>query len=312
LNPSLADQLSAVLAYRNAPDHEPEPIQSNWTVVAANDNAAPEEVVDFRFERNLLVTPSVQEIMRQVKAGPVERAEPEVDDEGKPKTTRGQIIAIGRLKFSDGKQTERAYTTGPDGDLIQYDRRMEAGAMLHTVESPHEQAGGRGFTDVDLSNSNAFYASVLGTRPARFIKRSKRRNGPSMTAAESRANLDAAIANTAVMPEVKRYPPGLPCGSERVGDSFVGYLKPATGQTGSVAWQDVAWTIENAKVWRNVRRALKSKDVAVLDAAMRAHNFEEVGVAAGQRNEYARRKGGRGALIAANDNLAAAIKKYVA
>lgn len=300
MNPSLAEQLTAVLAYRNAPDHDPEPVQSNWTVVAANDNAAPEEIVDFRFERNLLVTPSVQEIMRQVKAGPVER------------NSEGQIVAIGRLRFSDGKQTERAYTTGPDGDLIRYDRRMEAGAMLHTVEKSHDQSGGRGFTDVDLDNSNAFYASLLDTPKARYVRRTKRRNGPSMTQAESRANLDAAISNTKVMPEIKRYPAGLPCGSERVGDSFVGYLKQPTGSTGSVAWQDIAWTIENAKVWKNVRRALKSKDLAALDAAMLAQNFEDVGVAVGQRNEYARRKGGRGALIAANDNLAAAIKKYVA
>lgn len=299
MNPSLAEQLAAVMAYRNAPDHEPEPVQSNWTVIAANDNAEPEEVVDFRFERNLLVTPSVQEIMRQVRLGPVVRND------------AGQIIAIGRLQFSDGTQTERAYTHGPDGDLIRYDRRMEAGAMLHTVERPHTAAGGRGVTDGDVARSNAFYADLLGTPPARFIKRTKRRNGPSMTAAESRANLDRAIANTKVMPPVTKYPPGLPCGAQQVGDSFVGYLKQPTGSTGSVAWQDIAWTIENAKVWREVRRALKSKDTAVLDAAMRAQNFEDVGVAAGQAPSYARhRGGGRRALIAANDNLTVAINRY--
>jgi hypothetical protein len=300
MNPSLAEQLSAVMAYRNAPDHPPESVQSNWTVVPANDNKAQVAEVDYSFERHLRMTPSVQEIMRQVELGPVERNDV------------GQIIGIGKLRFSDGTQHERAYTLGPDGDVIRYQRRAESGAMLHTREQVEAMLGGRGYSDADLHNSNAYYADVLGTQPARYIKRTKRRNGPSMTAEQSRANLAQAIANTEVMPPITKCAPGLPCGTERVGDCFVGYLKPATGKTGSVAWEDFGQTIENAKVWRRVRQALRSGDKAALDAAMTAQSLEDVGVAVGQSLEYARRKGGKRALLAANDNLSAAINKHVA
>lgn len=294
---TLAEQLAAVLAYRNRPDPVVEPLQSNWSTVPANDNADPEEVADFGFERNLLVTPSVQEIMRQVRLGPVER------------NGDGQIVAIGRLQFSDGTQTEKAFTNGPNGDVIKYDRRMETGAMLRTVEKPHGQAGGRGYSDVDLENSNTYHASVFGTEQPRYIKRGKRRNGPSLTAEESRAFIDKAIANTPVMPAVKYYEPGLPCGAERVADSFLGFLKGGLGETGSIAWEDVSQTVENAKVWKTVRKALKSKDIAVLDAAMIAQTIEDLGDDGHKRTKE--RQGWR-KLKAANDNLSDYLKKFTA
>lgn len=309
---NLADQLSALLAYHKATDHEPEPVQSNWSVVPANDNAAQVAEAEFGFERHLRITPSVKEIMRQVKHGAVVRGDIAEPLGNTTKASKGPIVEIGRLRFSDGTQTERTYATGPDGDLVQYRRTMEVGAMLHTREQVESMLGGRGFSDADLENSNAYYANLLGTQPARYIKRTKRRHGPSLSAKQSRANLDAAIANTPNMPTVIKLPPGLPCGTEKIGDCFVGYLKPASGNTGAIAWQDIGQTIENAKVWRNLRKSLKSKDLVAIDAAMTAKNIEEVGVAVGQKKEYARRKGGKRAIMAANDNLAAAIKKYVA
>lgn len=310
---TLPEQLAAVLAYRNRPEETVEPLQSNWTVVAANDNADPEETIDYRFERHLLVTPSVQEIMRQVKDGEVVHGDVPAPVKGKPDPKRAPIVAIGRLKFSDGTQTEKAYLTGPDGDTVKYDRTMPPGAMLHTREKGATPVGGKGFTDVDLGNSNAFFASTFDTELPRFIKRGERRNGPSLTAQQSKQMLAEAIANTKVMPPVTICPRALPCGAERVSDSFVGFAKVPTGQSGSVAWQDIGQTIENAKVWKQVLKALKEKDVAALDAAMAAQSYEDVGVAVGQTPTYADKKGGgRRSLLAANDNLAAAIKKYVA
>lgn len=299
---SLAEQLSAVLAYRNRPEHA-EPIQSNWSTVPANDNFDPEEVADFGYERNLLITPSVQEIMRQVRKGPVVR------------NAEGQIIAIGRLEFSDGTQTERAYRRDASGQIEEYDRVMPIGAMLRTEERLQGQAGGTGYTDADRRWSNDFFADALDTAPARHIKGRKRVREPDdkdYTAAESRALLDAAIANTAKMPPVTYCPPGLPCAGARVSDSFVGMQKGKKGESGSIAWEDVAHRVENVRVWRRVRKALRDKDRKALDAAMTARTLADIGEAVGQEHEYARRKGGKRALLAANDNLAAAIKKFVA
>lgn len=288
-------ELSTLLDYRNRPEEQVEPVQSNWTIVVANDNADPEEIVDFGFERHLRMSPSVEEIMRQVELGPVVRNE------------AGQIVEIGNLKFSDGTQTEKAYKTGLDGDLVQVDYRMPTGAMLRCREKGESPAGGKGYTQVDELNSDRFYASTFGTDMPRFVKRTTRRNGKSLTAAESQQLIDEAIANTKVMPEVKRYPAGLPCGGPKVGDSFLGFKKGGSGHSGSIAWQDIAQTIENAKVWSNVRRALKTEDVEVLDAAMRAQTLSDIEPGGTDRGA---RKRGKRRLIAANDNLATVLKKF--
>lgn len=296
----LAEQLAALLEYRSRPEPEPEPLKSNWTTTPANDNVDPEEVIDYRFERHLRMTPSVQEIVRQVQAGPVERND------------AGQIVTIGRLKFSDGTHTERAQKRGVDGDVVDYDRPMPVGAMLNTREKGEAPMGGIGYRKAELDNSNLYFAASLGTLPPRFVKSTKRRNGPSLTADESRALIAEAIANTKVMPEVTRLPPGLPCASRRISECFNGMQLAANGESGAIQWQDVSVTIENAAVWKKVLKALGDKDVAALDAAMSARTLADVGEAVGQTKKYATyNQGGKRALIAANDNLAAAIKKHV-
>lgn len=293
---SLADQLKALLAYRNRPEGEPEPIKTNWTTTVANDNVDPEEVEDYSFERNLLVTPSTQEIMRQVRAGDIARND------------AGQIVRIGKLRFSDGTQTERAYTLGPDGDVIQMDVRMPAGAMLGATERAKEQSGGKGYTQAQLEQSNLFFAAMLGTIEPRYIKRTKRRNGPSLNAEQSRIELAKAIADTDVMPIVKRYKPGLPCGGQRVADSFLGMQKGKKGESGAIAWEDIATHKVNREIWDETIAALSTEDTETLNTAMKGKTLREIGEAHGFVGKRAERMGKK-ILRAANDNLAAALKK---
>ena len=297
----LAEQLAALLEYRNRPPEKVEPVQSNWTTTPSALNADPSETVDYRFERHLRMTPSVQEIMRQVEVGPVER------------NGDGQVVAIGRLKFSDGTQTEKACMRGPDGDVIDYDRRMPTGAMLHTREKAEAPMGGVGYRKVELDNSNLYFAAALGTLPPRFVKAGKRRNGPSLNAEQSRALIDDAITNTPTMPPVTYLPPGLPCASRRISECFSGMQLAANGESATVQWQDVSGTIENSAIWAKVMSALGDKDVAALDAAMSAQTLADVGEAVGQSKSYATyNQGGKRALIAANDNLKAELKKHSA
>jgi hypothetical protein len=171
--------------------------------------------------------------------------------------------------------------------------------------------GGTGYRKVELNNSNQFFAASLGTLPPRFVKAGKRRNGPSLNAEQSRKLIDEAIANTKFMPPVTYLPPGLPCASKRISECFNGMQLAANGESGSIQWQDVSGTIENTAVWKKVMKALGDKDVTALDAAMRAQTLADVGEAVGQTKKYATyNQGGKRALIAANDNLAAAIKKH--
>lgn len=80
-------------------------------------------------------------------------------------------------------------------------------------------------------------------------------------------------------------------------------VKIATGSGGSMAWQDIVSEKEGRNDFFRWVEELKAEDRKALEAAGTAKTFTDVGVALGQSTEYARRKGGRKALIAANDNL---------
>lgn len=284
---------SAILAYRNRPEGPIEPMQTNWSVVPANDND-PSEIADFGYERVLLVTPSVREIMRQVATKDVERNE------------AGQIVRIGTMRFSDGSNTERAYCYGADDKVIQFDCPMPIGAMLGTVEKAKQETGGRGYTNTQLERSNDFFAETLGTIAPRYIKRSKRRNGKSLSADESRAVLAKAIANTETMPPVTYCKPGLPCGAERVADSFLGMQKAKKGESGAMMWQDIASAKIHREIWDEALAQLSKEDVTTLDAAMGAKSIKDLAPGKKGGNAYA---SGSIALTAANDNLTRSLKR---
>ena len=291
---SLAEQLKALLEYRNRPETV-EPVKTNWTTVPANTNADPAEIADYGFERHLRITPSVEEIMRQVDANPPERND------------TGQIVRIGKLRFSDGNQTERAYTHGADGKLIQYDAPMPVGAMLGTRDKAETQLGGRGYSNEDLLRSNDHFAELLGTIAPRYVKGTKRRNGKSYTADESRAMLAEAYANTPTLPPVKRYAPGLPCASQRIADCFVGMQKGKKGESGAIAWEDIAMSKVNKEIWDAALAYMTKGDTKTLDAAMSARNTYSIGSDHGYSGRSAWRNGKR-ALLAATDNLREALK----
>lgn len=301
----LAEQLQALLEYRNRPDTPPDPLQSSWstdpsTVIIEQGVAEEDEFIE-RFAEDMLleVTPSIKEIVRQMRTGEVVRNE------------AGQIVSIGTLRFSDGEKHERAYKRGLDGDVVAYMRKMPAGAMLGATEKiggPH--AGGLPPT-VTISNQN-ITALLLGRdedgRPKNYRGyqqgvRNKRR-GRSYTAEESRKLIAEAVANTKVMPEVTKCPPGLACGTARFSDQFIGLKIGSTGKGGAPNWVDFFMAGRDHEEWMESVADLDEKDVTVLSAAMSARSLRDVGMQVGQSPEYARRKGGKLALLAANDNLA--------
>lgn len=314
---SLSEQLATLMAYRNRPEGPHEPLGSNWATTPANSND--EDVSAFSQERDIRMTPSVAEIMRQVETGDVERGPPSemvVVEDGIEKTLKvqGQIIRIGKLRFSDGTQTEKDFKRGADRTVIEYDRVMPVGAMLGCREKAETALGGRGYSGEYLFRSNNYFAGTLDTDLTARVKRGKRRNGPGYSRDETQAMLDEAIANTPVMPPVKRYPAGLPAVAERVAENFNG-MQTAVGGGSEVPapWQDMAGAIVQREIWDAAMAEMKGEDIATLDVAMEAGTYTEVGIAAGQSPSYADKKsGGRKRLQAANDNLSAALRKYSA
>ena len=292
---SLADQLQALRRFVTTPDHEPEPLETNWTTVVANDND-PEEVADLHAERRWRMKPSVQEIMRQSETDDIERNQ------------AGQVVRIGKLRFSDGTQMESGHKLVMD-KVVAAQIRMPAGALLGTKDAEEGQLGGEE-DNQHVAASNRYFADMLNTLPHRYKAGSKRRRGKNYTTAESKEILAQAYDNSD-MSKVTfiRYPTGLPCGSAKVADSFLGMQKGKKGESGSVMWQDIVTAKSDRDVWGWAVASLMDTDRKVLDMASTAKSFAVLGGNAPKRTAIRK---GKAALIAANDNLMAAIDAYAA
>ncbi len=287
---SLADGLRAWLT---KPEGPIEPVKTNWSVVPANDN---ESLLDMHVDRQREIVPSIAEIMREAQHEPTRNA-------------AGQIVAIGKLQFSDGAQTERAYANGPDGKVIRYDARAPAGAMLYTRERLTRERGPAQTPHVPAGR----LAEIMGVEHRKRIPATRQpKGGKSYTSVEAQADLDAAIANTPVMPAVTKCPPGLPAATDNPADSFVGMKKGKKGESGAIAWEDISSSVAEREMWEATLDSLPVKDRKVLDAATKARNVAQVGASVGFGAEYSRRKGGMRALLAANENLRSALNKSAA
>lgn len=342
-NGSMADQLAPLMAYRNRPRDDYEPMQTNWNRIVAKDNldhgddSQRSDIKDFHVERRINIRPTIGEIEREiVKAdyrevaycpsrtskkgsrGKGEKSYPypvsgdiefgeHVDNSGK---SHKVVTRIGKLRFSNGHATERAYKRGPDGKVVSYDATVPVGAMLGASEEQERVLGGN---KKGVTTSNAYFAEILEANLPNKTKSIKRKPFTKTTKEEARADLAKAYANTLVLPPVTRCPPGLPWQPAAVAELFLGMKKLPKGDPGSLQWQDVSTAIADREVWEATLGALSQRDIETLDASMKARSFAEVGVKIGLSTFYAdKRSGGKRALLAANDNLAAAIKKYAA
>lgn len=290
---TLAGQLTGILHRRNTPDHPPEPIKSNFVTDPAVALVEPEVRATMFTEQNLRVTPSVEEIAREMRHPPVRNQD-------------GQITAIGRLKFSDGTQTEKVSTIGPDGDVIQVDRRMPAGAMLGTSERLTDSSGG-GNAPAKVLVSNAALAHAMGVAPRPYIPGRSIRRGRSLKASESRVMLAAAIANTPMLPPVTKCPPGLANGTQQVSDCFIGMKIGSSGKGGLIQWVDLYTAGREHEDWIVAESALSSDDRETLDFTMAAKSLTELGHS-GHRRTRERQAVKR--LKAANDNYLSALKAF--
>jgi hypothetical protein len=214
------------------------------------------------------------------------------------------VTRIGKLRFSNGTQTEKA-TMRVDGKVVEKSIRMPVGAMLGTRERLRKEKGG----EQVWGASNKVWIDILDGKPQRpqKIASGPVRRGKSYTAAESRAMLAEAVANTPVVPEVTVCPPGLPHKPERIADAFLAGKKTTCSGGGSMSWQITFGALTQAKEWKKACAEMLAEDVAVLDAALTAQNYGDIGAVVGKS-----RKAGRRLLKAANDNLAKVIEKYVA
>lgn len=301
---SLADQLSAIRTFIQVPDHEPEPLQTNWSVTPANDNN-PEDLEGLKIDKLWDISPSIGEMMKQTK---------EFSEE---KNQSGQTIRWGNLRFSDGGQTEQGFKLTIDGKIVVYQFVVPPGGMLGTTDKERAQRGGDENPE-DVSGSQAYFAGAeteyrpaglfkaIKARPVRRTKR-KERTGPK-TKEEERQWLEDAISGTEVMPEVKKCPDGFPASPASLSQLFPGMVKVCTGQSGSQAWTDIASMREERSDWFRWVDGLKDEDKRTIELVRTAKTYADV--TTGEKSERTARRRGKQSIIAANDNLMAAMKKY--
>jgi len=345
---SIAEQLAPLMAYRNRPQEEYEPLRTNWNLTHDNDNYDEgdedqrSDIKDFHIERRINIRPTLGEIEREIaKAeyrkvpycgkidsghsryrfsdrGPDEKSyshpvggDIEIGTHIDGKGKRHKVVTrIGKLRFSNGHATERAYTRGPDGKVIAFDAEVPVGAMLGTSEDQERVLGGN---RKGVGESNAYFAELLEANLPNKVKTKKRQRYVKVSKDETRADLARAYANTPKLPSVQRCPPGFPWQPSSVAELFMGMKKFPKGQPGSLMWQDVSTALADREVWEETLAELSREDVATLDAALTSRSFAEVGEKLGMPSHFADKKGGgKRRLLAANENLANAIKKFVA
>lgn len=291
--------LAGLAAYLVRPEGDIEPVKTNWTVVPSNDNAAPEEVSTLRVNRRWATRPTIGEIEQAIEVGETEYGI-HTDADGNPHRV---IVAIGSLQFSDGTKTEKAYAHGPDGKLIMFDALLPVGAMLNTKDAQERMLGGDA-----MQSSNASYTAVYKAQHPGKAKRKARDTEamarPQQSKAEMQAELDAAMAGA---PKVTMCKAGFPWKPSSLRELFCGFEKSPKGESGSIAWQDISGHIVEREIWLNTLAAVSDDDKGTLDAAGVARTLKDLVPGKKGGNAY---RVAKARLMAANDNLLAAAKKY--
>lgn len=283
------------------------PLSSNWLASAANDDdpdAEDDKRPDPRqVESRHEVRPREREMMKAIRSGETERH------------ANGAPARLGGLRFASGETMERALVLGEDEKLRKADIPVPRGALVAWQAAEGKRgrpvvdrfAAARGCTadPEDVAASSAWLAETLGAQPARYIERSRtpRRdlrhlpNPPlpptTIPIAEARAfcGLPPVAAND--------NRPGLPCASEQPLDSFIGLRCTSSGVVYQSSGGPALERLEAAGTAALVRRRLDPRDVKVLDTAMEAQNFREIGEMFGHRDRQAERVGKQRLLSAA-------------
>ncbi|WP_201273050.1 hypothetical protein [Sinorhizobium meliloti] len=330
-------ELSALLAMRSRPagvaegvPAEPTPqISSNWRLTPANDNKQPED--GFGTERAVEYIPSEQELensyakvvvryrpepmmlaggrheaqraSREIHAIPVEGDfgyGTHVDEDGNQHKV---ITRMGKLRFSDGAQTERGHKLVLE-KVVEAQISMPVGAMLGGREKSTRDKGG----EEDCSGSNSHYRWMVDGRTATPPKlRPKKQEREKTTKAQDRQALGDAYANTPVMPEIKKYPDGFPASPTNLRQLFVGGRKGKKGESGSQAWEDIYCEKQERDRFQRGLDAMQDAHVRVLTEAMSAKSLAELGETRGYKGRHAI-DAGRRLLRAANDNFLKAME----
>lgn len=305
---SLAEQLEAIRQYVMAPETI-EPVQSNWAEAPSLITYEREEISDMEVERRIRIRPSVNEIISGLegveftnRAGRVVPASGDIE-----RASNGAVVRLGKLRFSDGTQTERAHKLTVDGGVVVFDEVLPLGAMVGTREAQERALGGSGAEDD--AESNRRLAEVFGVQHRAYRPGGRRKGGKSYTSKESAAMLADAVANTRDMPAITKCRPGIACGAARATDQFVGMSVNPSGSGESIAWGDIGRALADRDAWASAVALLKDEDRDAVEMAAGARSMRHVSSSLGFGSGGQSMRKIKSMMIAANDNLSRAYKK---
>lgn len=308
----LADQLKELLLWRNLmrpiwplSTNFLEPDNDNNTERDEDDARAPLRSTDCAD----VIRPSVEEMMEAVSSivfdergrptsGDFEVRQPE---DGESAQTYPPIKRLGGLRFgvSDSNQLNGSKLSPTRGSLIAWHASEDRFGYL-PEDSKGEPLGPKEDKQSvkQIEKSNEFFAKLLNTSPHRYIPKGVVRKAnvinrelmkPSSPAVS--LPLNEARAFYGLPPAANDNRPALPCGSHRVCDSFIGHHRHTAVHDDPSNEAD-GWLIKTGEAL-NIRAKLPAAYVKLLDTAITASNFADIGNAAGYCGKTAERHGKR-------------------
>lgn len=309
----LADELRELLLWRNLmrpiwplSTNLLEPDNDNNIERDEDDARAPPRSTDCAD----VIRPSVEEMMEAVSSivfdergrpisGDFEVRKPE---NGEPAQTYQPIKRLGGLRFgvSDSNQLNGWKLSPTRGALIAWHASENHFGYL-PEDSKGEPLGPKEDKQSvkQIEKSNDFFAKLFDTSPPRYIPKGVVRkanvvNRDDSTETNSPANslpLNEARAYYGLPPAANDNRPALPCGSRRVCDSFIGHHRHTAVQDEPNNEAD-EWLIKTGEAL-SIRAKLPAGYVKLLDTAMTASNFADIGNTVGYRGKNAERHGKR-------------------
>ncbi|ADH89259.1 hypothetical protein Snov_1959 [Ancylobacter novellus DSM 506] len=295
------------------------PLSTNWLSAAANDDE-PDAEDDKRpdppqIESRHEIRPREREMTKAIRSGDTEHHE------------NGALARLGSLRFASGETAERALVLGEDGKLRKADIPVPRGALVawqardgrrgRPVVDRFAAPKGAGEDQEDTAARNAWLAETLGAQPARYVERTRspRRLPPGLPNPQlppTNLPLNEARAFCGLPPVAANdNRPGLPCASEQPLDSFLGLRCTSTGIAHHSSGGPALERLEAAGTAALLRKRLGADDVRVLDAAMEAQNFREIGEMFGYHDRHAE-KAGKQRLLSAAAHLKELLQKDAA
>lgn len=227
------------------------------------------------------------------------------DDAGKLHRT---VVRAGKLRIANGNtkiqtksieagKTKIKMVRAEAGTILWQDDKF--GEMLGPEPNPAEKVRSATYWSslYKVDRSSLVETGEDGSEKLRFIPRGKMRRKVRFTAE------DHAVLLAGPRPPVKKYPDGLPLGSEDIGASFVGgWISNPKGKQPLERWEDISDEMARQGEFERWAAALPANERKALNLATKAANLQEIGEAFGKKEKTAERFGKR-IIKAANDNL---------